>query len=223
MDFLNTSISRYAKLRGSERLVLLLAAVVAIFFIMYIGLLMPQQKKLTDLQRLDKIHLEQLATIERNVSLGSDQISRERVVLDQLKKQIADFNAVLGQSNNASSDVGSLLKELLDVTPGLSLVSLKTLHVTPFYTPEVKDAGKDAADKKAAPVDPKFQKPIYKHGVEISLKGNYAALLSYMENLQKYPQHLFWSEAKLEVTTHPDAILRLVIYSLSDQSSSPLR
>lgn len=220
MNFLNASIGRYAKLRRAERLVLLLAAAVAIFFIVYIGLLMPQQKKLADFRRLDKAHLEQLASIEKNLSLGNDQISKDRLVLEQLKKQMADFNAVLGQSNNASSNVGSLLKELLAVTPGLSLVSLKTLHVAPFYTPEVKDAG---TNKNAPPIDPKFQKTIYKHGVEISVKGNYATLLSYMENLQKYPKRLFWSEARLEVATYPDAVLKLVIYSLSDQSSAPLR
>jgi MSHA biogenesis protein MshJ len=181
---------------------------------------MPQQRKLADFRRLDKAHLEQLASIEKNLSLGNDQISKDRLVLEQLKKQMADFNAVLGQANNASSNVGSLLKELLGVTPGLKLVSLKTLHVAPFYTPEIKDTG---TDKKAVPIDPKFQKMIYKHGVEISVKGNYAALLSYMENLQKYPKRLFWSEARLDVATHPDAVLKLVIYSLSDQSSAPLR
>lgn len=221
MNLLNESISRYIKLRLAERLLVLLAAAIAIFFIVDIGLLIPQQKKLADLQRLDKTHLEELSLIERNVSLGNEQLSKDRATFDQLNKQIADFNAVLGQSDGDSFDVGSLLKELLDVTPGLSLVSFKTLPVVPFYTPEVKDS---SANKNAAPSEiDKFQKVIYKHGVEISVKGNYLALLSYMENLQKYPKRLFWSEAKLEVVAYPDAVLKLVIYSLSDQSSSPLR
>ena len=57
----------------------------------------------------------------------------------------------------------------------------------------------------------------------VSVKGKYMALLSYMENMQNYPKRLFWSEAKLDVSAYPEAVLTLVIYSLSDQSSSPLR
>jgi MSHA biogenesis protein MshJ len=135
----------------------------------------------------------------------------ERATLEGLKKQIAEVNAFYGPAGATNSEVGQLLKELLDVSPGLTLVSIKTLPVSQFSAIDDKVAGSDA------------QKALYKHGVEVSVRGNYMALLSYMQHLQKYPRSLFWSQAKLDVSAYPVSVLNLVIYSLSDQASTPLR
>ena len=115
---------------------------------------------------------------------------------------------------------GALIKELLSANPGLTLMSLKTLPAVVFYTPPQQVAVNGSEPQNIAL---KAQGSIYKSGVEVSVKGKYMALLSYMENMQNYPKRLFWSEAKLDVSAYPEAVLSLVIYSLSEQSSSPLR
>jgi len=223
MNSLNVSIAKFAKLKPHERVLAVVVVAVLLYGVADIALLVPQQKKIKDLQRLDQAHQTELASINKTLaemgngmSNSSDQPSKDRAVLDELNKQIADVDAFFGRADTTTSQVGALVRELLDASPGMTLVSLKTLPVVQFYSPASKASGSDKAAKEA-------QKIIYRHGVEVSVKGNYMALLSYMENLQKYPKRLFWSGATLDVSVHPDAVLKLVIYTLSDQPISLLR
>lgn len=227
LNILNVSLARFAKLQLRDRRLVVVAAAIILFLIVNIVLLGPQQKRLKNFQLLSKDHKTELiainqalAVIENKVSKNLDQMDRDRAALDELKKPIAEVNAFFGKVDATSpSQVRSLLRELLDADPGLTLVSLRTVPVELFYSPDGKASGGDQTANNSS----KIQKTIYKHGVEINVKGNYMALLPYMENLQKYPKHLFWAEARLDVVAYPDSVLKLVIYTLSDQSSSPLR
>lgn len=226
MNIFNVSMDKFAKLPLRERLLLVGVAAAILYFIVDIALLLPQQRKIADLMLLDKAHKTELvsvnhslAEIEKDVSKSPDKLSRDRAVLEELQKQIADVEAFIGQADVTTSQVGALVRKLLDASPGLTLLSLKTLPVVQFYSPESKAGVSDKTPKETG----EAPKTIYRHGVEVSIKGKYMELLSYMENLQKFPKLLFWSEAKLDVSVYPDAVLKLVIYSLSEQPSFPLR
>jgi MSHA biogenesis protein MshJ len=79
---------------------------------------------------------------------------------------------------------------------------------------------KSAQDSKNAVPQPALS--VYKHGVEVAVKGNYLDLLPYLDKLQKYPKRLFWGDAKLNVAAYPEVVFTVVIYTLSEQSGSPL-
>lgn len=228
MNYLNVSIVRFARLHLRSRLLLVAAAALALYLIADIALLAPQQKKLNHFNQLNKSHKFELdavnnalTAIKNDPSSAAGQTPGERAI-ETLKKQVAEVDAFLGQADPSAAQTTSLLKELLEASSGLTLVSLRTLPVEPFYTPEIKPDDKVDGSGVAAREISEAQKTIYKYGVEISVRGNYMDLLSCMENLRKYPRHLFWSGAWLDAT-YPDAVLKLVIFSLSDQSSSPLR
>ena len=122
-----------------------------------------------------------------------------------------------------------------DDTPGVVLISLRTLPAEVFYSPPAVKAATNSAVKAvedisklltrkeetepAAPPPVAFQKTLYKHAVEVSVKGSYAELVSYMEKLQKYPKRVFWSDARLTVSVNPATVLRLTIFVITD---SPL-
>lgn len=223
MNFLTASIAKFTRLSLRERLLAVVAVAAVLYFIVDMLLLGPQQKKINALRQLDKSHMTELvatnktlAELEIDTAKSAAQMAEDQITLDALKKQIADAAAFYGQTDATTSQVGALVRELLGASPGLTLVALKTLPVATFYMPENKAAGEVNGIRKV----------LYKQGIEVSVKGNYMALLSYLENLQKYPKRLFWSEASLsvsEVSVHPDAVLKLVIYSLSEQPSTPLR
>ncbi len=224
MTALNVAISKFTKLKMLERVLVVVVVAITLYFIADIALLGPQQHKLKELQQLDKAHQAELASIEMNVSTRIEQTSTDQAALDELKKQIADVHAFFGPTDATTSEVGALLRKLLDTSPGLTLVSLKTLPVEPFFLSENKVNGNNKAGKEISPNETtEFQKALYKHGVEVSVKGNYMALLTYMESLHKYPKRLFWAEASLDVNPYPNSVLKLVIYTLSDQPSTPLR
>lgn len=174
---------------------------------------------------------------------GIDPLAAERATLAELEGKIAqvtlDLGANFGAEDAGPSRVGKLVRELIKSSPGLSLVSLRTRPGVQFYSPPApppppKEGAKRevekvlatfSKDKPAEPVAPPavlVNKPLYKHGVDVSVRGPYPALMAYLEGMQKFPQRIFWSEASLDATNYRDATLRLVVYTVSDQPVAPL-
>ena len=210
----------------------LTAACCLIFFIIDTLVLTPQTKHF-------KNWTDQLASQQQESEKIAEQITRlsallartaspaEQARLDALVGLIAQADALLAEDDGGSLNLPALLKTMLQTTPGLQLMSLRTLPVLPLVpAPSDKAAlkpsppifsGKDNADRDPPPTE------VHQHGVEILIKGNYLALLPYMDALHRYPKRLFWTDAKLEVTAYPQALLRLTISTLSEQKVTPLR
>lgn len=81
------------------------------------------------------------------------------------------------------------------------------------------------ADKAAAapvgsgPVAPKPGSLLYRHGVQITVRGNYLDMIDYMRALETLPTQLFWGSAQLEVDDYPSSRLTLTLYTLSLDST----
>ncbi len=224
----NALFAKFTKLQRRERVLFMVALTIVLYLLAYVVLLGPQRAELKKLQLSSTNHQAELAGVSVSIDAAEkDALNRgERMAADQaeianLKKQIADAEVYYAHTNGAisSSHMSAQLRQFLDTSPELALVSLKTYPVTPF---QLTDSGANSAGANQGSRDAKTStKNMYKYGAEISLKGNYLALLSYMKKLQAAPIHIFWSEAKLNAV-YPISELRLVIYSLSDQPSSPL-
>jgi MSHA biogenesis protein MshJ len=64
-------------------------------------------------------------------------------------------------------------------------------------------------------IAPKPGSLLYRHGVEITVRGNYLDMIDYMAALEALPTQLFWGGARLEVEEYPTARLTLTMYTLS--------
>jgi MSHA biogenesis protein MshJ len=56
---------------------------------------------------------------------------------------------------------------------------------------------------------------LYRHGVEVTVRGNYLDMIGYMAALESMPTQLFWGRAQLEAETWPNSRLTLTLYTLS--------
>ena len=65
-------------------------------------------------------------------------------------------------------------------------------------------------------------KTVFRRGIEVTVKGNYLAMLPYLEKIQNSPTRVLWSEADLDVGTYPDSTLRLTIFTLSTEPEAGL-
>ncbi len=218
-----------------ERLLMVFAAAALMYFIVDISVLTPQAKaerrlreqiesQLADVQKLDR----QIA--ELSAKLAKANASDRRAELDELLKVIAEADALLSEDDGGSLKLSALLNAMLRTTPNLQLVSLKTLPVTPLLA-QGPQAGNGSELKPAVPMlgkdkdDDDADAPpvaVHQHAVEIAVKGNFLAMLPYMEKLRRYPKRLFWASASLDVQQHPDAVLHLTITTLSAQRTAPL-
>ena len=146
----------------------------------------------------------QLETIAE--ALRSDPNAASRARLELIKKQLEQIEAFLNgkQQNLIPPDkMAGLLEEMLTRNRQLQLVSLQTLPVS-TVTGKKEEAPAIAAEKQ-----------FFKHGVEITVQGNYLDLLDYVTQLEKLPWQMFWGRARLGVEEYPAVRLTLTLYTLS--------
>ena len=222
----------FNKLGRRERFGIIGALIVAVYFIVDISLLAPQSKRQKNAKaELARVDAEVAALRNEMVivksQLEKDPFAKDRAQLDQFKRVMDEADAFLAKVESDPRQVGNLLRQLISSTPGVTLVSLRTLAVTPVIDqrraqqqPPAPTPSTPAAAAAAAKVP--APRSIYRRGIEVTVRGNYLSLLPYLEKLQAMPSRVLWGEAELTVQKYPDSLLRLTIYTLSSQSEATL-
>jgi MSHA biogenesis protein MshJ len=216
---------KYDRLPLQQRVAYALFFILLLAFLFNVALYSRQGKALQQLnQQLASQSGELRALrIARNTKEAEQARERARHMaaqaeIDALSAQIAGAASVLGEGASSNSASGALIRTLIETDRTLQLVSFHTLPGMVFYAPPGDKSGGQLSGASAQAL----QRTIYKHGVELEVRGTYPALLAYMNRLERYPKRLYWSEAKLNVAAYPEAVLKLVVYYLSDQPVSLL-
>lgn len=110
--------------------------------------------------------------------------------------------------------MGPLLESILRANGRLKLVSMRTLPAEPLAAPGAASAAPAAPATPAATVGGDVPL-LYRHGVEVTVRGNYLDMVDYMSTLDAMPTRMFWGRAQLDVETYPTARLTLTLHTLS--------
>jgi len=220
MNYLKPSLLRFQALTGRERLLAAAAAVVVLTALMDLTLLGPQRKSNSALEQQlvqQKSALNAMAKVLVNpmTSRLPDAVNAER---DDLRLRVALAESARGPTLS-DARLSEIVRTLVATRPDLALVSLKTLAPEELYKSQTVLASAPQNALLAAKAQPSA---LYKHGVEVVVRGPYAALLAYMQTLQGNPNRLFWFKVKLDVQAYPQAVLMLTLYTVSDRLDSPL-
>jgi MSHA biogenesis protein MshJ len=181
---------------------------VAIFNVVFLDPLLSKQKlKLAEVvQQQEKIKELQASRQMLMQAKVSDDHSPLRARIAELKLQVDAHDRYLQSRRDrlvAPGKMAELLEQVLKNNDKLQLLELKTLPLSLLIEPVT---GKTAA----VPAQ-----QIYKHGVQITVRGGYLELLHYLSALEKLPSQMFWGEVTLTVEKHPDAVMVLTVYTLS--------
>jgi MSHA biogenesis protein MshJ len=235
LKYLKTWQARFDGMSLRERVGIVAAAAVLVYFVLELGLLNPEAARAKALARRIEAQQAELAAVRKEIGaftelLMHDPNVKEKAQIESMKNSIAQADALIEQLGSNAPQVSAVVKELLAGSSGLTLMSLKTLPVSTMFQSKAAPVAapakpaadaKDAAPKPVAP--PRPAAAIYRHGIEISVKGNYLALLPYLERLQKYPKPLFWGDASLSVQDYPEGVLNFKVYAMSGRPGSPLQ
>jgi len=164
-----------------------------------------QQEKMKELQA----QMQGLLQARRD-----DEHSPLRARLVQLKRQLREQDGYLQSRRDRLVEpdkMANLLEQVLSKNGKLQLVELKTLPASPL----VEKPQPSAADLPAGQKQPEPQKQIFKHGIQITVRGGYLDMLRYLAALEKMPAQMFWGEASMNVDKYPEAVLTLTLYTLS--------
>lgn len=189
-----------------ERAVLLLCAVAVMVATVYLLVLEPAaQKRSLARQQIEQMTAE-IAQLEKTQTLikarsqvDPDQELRE--LHDQLVEQLAEQRQQLHQGVShlvTPAEMPELLKQML--TQGdLHLISLENLPA------ELISSGKESSDQSLR---------LYRHPVQLELRGDYLGLLVYLRQLDQLPRLLVWEEVAAATREYPNTTIRLRVYTL---------
>lgn len=225
-----------AKIDGMElreRVLVFVAAVSVLTALLKFGLLDPLSNRQTALSAQMQQQQQQLSELQNKAQMQSasqnqhnNELDALRNHLTQLKQQLQEQDEYLQSRQDRLVEpnmMPGLLRQVLDKNDHLQLVELKTLPVGLLIEKPV--ASNDAGAAAAKPADQNMgvrgqlqsnvQKRIFKHGVQITVRGGYLDMLRYVAALEKLPMRMFWGEASLIVDKYPDGELTLTLYTLS--------
>jgi len=178
--------------------------------------LLTEQKKLSAQmaqQQQDMKLIQQ--QVEASVQAKNNiEHSPTKIRLLAAKQQLADSNVFLKGYRERLVEpdkMAQLLQQVLNQNRHLQLVNLKTLPVTPLL--EKKIGAKSIVSKlNNVPV---LDKQVFKHGVELTIRGKYLDLMRYLKSIENLPTQMFWGRAEMHVDRYPTVSLTLTLYTLS--------
>ena len=201
-------VARVDDMSLRERAMLFGALSLVVLFLAYVALIDPglrRQKSLIDRLGRDQHQIAEVrGQLEQLVrSGGAAPRHPDQVAVDALAAKIAEIDATLAARQSglvAPERLPALLKDILARTKAVELDSLRVLPGVP-----VKAGTGDTG--------------LYRHGVEVTVKGFYLDLLRYLEELEKRSSVILWGGVELQVEKYPEVRLRMVIQTLSRNAS----
>ena len=212
-DRILTLRARIDALSLRERALVCLAACALLAFAGHALVLAPMEASQEALrsqiaqQRTETAAIDQaIAARVQAFQLDPDAAAHARLnALRQEMGQLGDQLLAIEHGLVPPERMGPLVDGILRANGRLKLVSMRTL---PAEALAEKGAPTPAASPSAAPL-------LYRHGIEVAVRGNYLDMVDYMSALDAMPTRMFWGRAQLDVEEYPAARLTLTLHTLS--------
>jgi MSHA biogenesis protein MshJ len=195
-----------------ERVILFVLMLAGIWATMDALLLAPQDRARKAEQNKVAQAREQLLQAEQVLTARANQPDPARDARQRLENARRNLAAHMQTAAGlqagmvAPKDMVRVVRDMLGGHPGLRLDSLDTLAPEPVTA---AGSGPVSGVKTASDTG------LFKHGVRLTLVGDYDALTRYMEKLERLPVRFYWDRAELDAAAHPDIRLTLILYTLS--------
>ena len=206
------------------------SAALLIFMVVYLFVdpQLTRRKALADTiaQRQQAVAAIDAEIAQRMAAHAGDPNQQDRIRLERIRQEVQQMRHALQSTQNglvAPERIVPMLQQLLKQQANLRLVTLATLPSSAMgqgghaatkaaaFASAAAPAGQPPADAESA----KAPAVLYRHGVEIVLRGNYLDMVNYMDAVEAMPAHVFWGKVNMQVEQYPNATLSLTLYTLS--------
>ena len=133
--------------------------------------------------------------------------SRQTALQRQIEAQSAELVA--------PERMTAVLERILANNPDVQLIEVKSLPRTSVNISREPVKPGPAGEAKPAAPEARKQAEIYRHGVQVTLRGSYLNLLAYLKEIESLPLRMFWEQMSLTVGAYPAVTLRVVVYTIS--------
>lgn len=216
--------AKFVSLSAREQFLLLIVAGALLYFLMDFGVFAAQSRReqnIADQQRVLQSQVKALvAEIAAIDQIPASQLAQNEQEYAELKKQAALLESVVKSVATDSPKVRDVVDNLMRAqqsrinTAGVRTIPVKLLpvQVTGSAASQSSSDGKSAAAGAAGAA-------VYKHGVDIELRGRYLDLMAYLRGLEEANPNLFWSNTTLSTGEYPESIIRTSVFLLSTRSN----
>jgi MSHA biogenesis protein MshJ len=153
----------------------------------------------------------QNAEVSRLITQDPDAQARKRI--DDLRRQLGDYDSEMRsvQQGLVPPDrMVEVLKDMLSRDAHVRLVKLRTLPVAALV-----EAAAGAAERAPAQSPAPAKNMVYKHGIELTVEGNFLDLMEYQAGLEKLPWRMFFARASVNSLDYPRVFMTVTLYTLS--------
>jgi MSHA biogenesis protein MshJ len=217
--------ARVEALQPRERIMAFGAAVVVLVFLANTFVFAPLSRKEASLRSTLQQQTIAIGGIAADIegkarAYGNDPNEPLRKRLGEVRAETARTSDELRTMQKGlvpAERIAPLLETILRANGRLKLVSLKTLPVTTLTDGSTPAPAAPTAPTAAPAPPPVVKSPdlLYRHGVELTLRGSYLDMVDYMHALETLPTQLFWGKAQLDAEEYPNVRLTLTLYTLS--------
>lgn len=169
-------------------------------------------------QRIEAARSELAAIGRRSLaaaaSASSDPDARSREERDRLHRQVARLDAELAERASqliTPEEMVGALRQLLSEQQGLALDRLELQAPV-----SALETGEDESLPAAHPGTGDEAPDLYKHAVELEWRGGFFETVRYLRAVERLGWSLYWESLEYEVIAHPEARVRLRLFTLSE-------
>ncbi len=203
---IETIQERFISLSKREKLMVFLTLISVFWAILAKLILEPalEQKKQLNQQLLSmqsQASASELAAVQLETIRKKDPNLENRQQLQTVKSQLSELKQQINQGEKkivSPQQMATVLRDMLDNHHRLKLVNLETLSTKPAIEAEQ---------------DPS----IFRHGLAMTLSGQYFDVFHYLEVLESLPWRFYWDNIDYQVKEYPVAEVTLHVYTLSFQ------
>ena len=146
------------------------------------------------------------------------QINLQRAADLQTQQQSLDARIASSASGFVSAEkMVQVLNDVLDRQGRLELISIRNLPVVSLAPPRPADP--NAETPMLPTTDSGVGQPPFVHPIELVIDGQYADVIGYLEALEKLPYRFRWSSLELVTTGYPRNRVRIVLSTISLDST----
>lgn len=210
-----------------ERAILLGTAVILVGFLWLQFVFDPMDRAQKRSKALSLQSEGEIVSLSEEQAILDEKIKQDpNIVLrrqqEQLVTQIEQQRLLLEEKLQgliAPAKMVDVLKEVLSATSGLSLITARNMPVQRFSAggPEqTEEKPKNRASADAEAKEPEESAlPLYLHGLELVIEGDYYAVVDYLRQLEHLEQGFQWSVLDYRVGKYPLGRVKIQVQTVS--------
>ncbi len=169
------------------------------------------QKQLHESQQQQQALQLEVATLSGLISADPDKFKKQRI--KELKAELQELDGQLSELSQGlvmASRLPQVLEQVLRNSSSLTLLSVNTLPVEVLPLAEKVASGVSEVVEGEAELT-----GIFKHAVELRLRGSYFQVQAYLQALEQLPWRFYWDWLEYQVDDYPEAEVLLRVYTIS--------